>query len=119
MSWISLNSQWAIASGHMNFPPKELAADQCYYTFVASNSSLSDAPLKEFHSLYKISYMWYTALGAVFTMIVSLICSFFYGFNDPKTISPKLITPPLRKFIYKEGHVTSGKSSSVVKDTEF
>lgn len=58
MSWISLNAQLAIASGHMNFPPKELASDQCYYSFVATNSTISDAPLKEFHSLYKISYMW-------------------------------------------------------------
>lgn len=58
MSWISLNSQWAIASGHMNFPPKELAADQCYYTFVPSNSSAAEAPTEEYHSFYKISYMW-------------------------------------------------------------
>lgn len=58
MSWISLNSQWAIASGHMNFPPKELATDQCYYTFELSNSTVAQAPTKEFNSLYKMSYMW-------------------------------------------------------------
>ena len=58
MSWLSLNAQWAIASGHMNFPPKDLATDQCTYTFAATNSTFNDAPTEEFHSIYKISYMW-------------------------------------------------------------
>lgn len=58
MSWISFNSQWAIAVGHMNFPPKELASDQCYYNFEPSNSTIAQAPTEEFHPLFKISYMW-------------------------------------------------------------
>lgn len=58
MSWISLNSQWAIASGHMNYPPKALAVDQCDYTFELTNSTIVHAPTEEFHSLFKISYMW-------------------------------------------------------------
>jgi Na+/proline symporter len=58
MSWISFQSQWAIAYGHMNFPPKELAADQCYYTFAPLNSTVAEAPTREFSSIYKISYMW-------------------------------------------------------------
>lgn len=120
MSWISLKSQLAIASGHMNFPPKELAADQCYYTFDPPNSTISQAPTEEFHSLYKISYMWYTMVGALFTGFVSLICSLYYGFNDPTTISPDLITPVLRKRIFKNHQ--KGRQTSVireVKDTEF
>lgn len=59
MSWISLNAQLAIASGHMQFPPKQLEVDQCSYTFTQMNSTISDAPTEEFHSLFKISYMWY------------------------------------------------------------
>lgn len=58
MSWISFKSQWAIAAGHMNFPPKELASDQCYYTFEAANSTIHQVPTEEFHPLFKISYMW-------------------------------------------------------------
>lgn len=58
MSWISFYSQMAIAAGHMKFPPKEMAADQCLYTFVPSNSSIAEAPTKEFSSFFKISYMW-------------------------------------------------------------
>lgn len=64
MSWISLQAQFAIASGDMDFPPKKLEADQCNYTFQPVNSTISDGPKEEFHSIYKISYMWYV-LGAV------------------------------------------------------
>lgn len=120
MSWISLQANWAIASGHMNFPSKALAADECYYSFIPTNSTASDSPLEEYHPLYKISYMWYTALGFMITTTISLICSLFYGFNDPLTISPDLITPMLRKRIFKACQQAEVKSSSVtVKDTEF
>jgi solute carrier family 5 (sodium-coupled monocarboxylate transporter), member 8/12 len=58
MSWLSLQAQYAIAAGHLNFPPKELAADQCHYTFERSNSTLSEVPTEEFNDFFKISYMW-------------------------------------------------------------
>jgi hypothetical protein len=58
MSWLSFKAQLAIASGHMQFPPKELAADQCSYRFESLNSTASSLPSEEFHSIFKISYMW-------------------------------------------------------------
>ena len=58
-------------------------------------------------------------LGALFTMTVSIVSSIFYGLNDPQTISPDLITPLLRKFIYKSQQPSQGKTSPVMKDTEF
>lgn len=33
MSWVSLNAQWAIASGALRFEHKPMAADQCSYNF--------------------------------------------------------------------------------------
>lgn len=33
MSWISLNAQWAIASGAMHFEPKITSVDSCNYSF--------------------------------------------------------------------------------------
>lgn len=60
-------------------------------------------------------------LGAILTTAVALICSLFYGFNDPKTISPELITPLLRKIIHKGQDTTPAKTvlPATVKDTEF
>lgn len=33
MSWVSLNAQWAIASGALRFEHKPMAVDQCSYNF--------------------------------------------------------------------------------------
>lgn len=33
MSWISLNAQWAIASGALSFEHKPMQIDDCEYTF--------------------------------------------------------------------------------------
>lgn len=60
-------------------------------------------------------------VGALFTAAVSFVCSIFYGFNDPSTISPELVTPLLRKIIFgKLPKPNEGKfSPAVIKDTEF
>lgn len=60
--------------------------------------------------------------GALSTAFVSLLASFYYGFNDPTTISPELITPLLRKRIFRDHHLTiaQGKAAGEsIKDTEF
>lgn len=33
MSWVSLNAQWAIASGALHFEPKTMSVDNCSYSF--------------------------------------------------------------------------------------
>lgn len=60
-------------------------------------------------------------LGALFTMFVSFVSSFAFGLNDPTTISADLITPLLRKRIFKDQNKSSGQklSPAVMKDTEF
>jgi hypothetical protein len=115
---MSLNAQYAIASGQMDIPPKELAADQCSYTFV--NSTIMHEVSDEYiFPLYKISYMWFTMVGAIFTLLVSLACStLIFGFNDPKSVSPELITPMLRKRIFNNTKETS-RNTANTKDTEF
>ncbi|KAL7040119.1 hypothetical protein ACKWTF_000279 [Chironomus riparius] len=119
MSWLSFNAQYAIASGQMEFPPKDLAADQCPYSFIPSNSTIKVSDEYIF-PLYKISYMWYTLVGAIFTMLVSLLCSIFiFGFNDPSTISSELLTPFLRKTFSKENEIKNERPIKAVKDTEF
>lgn len=49
--------------------------------------------------LYKMSYMWYTCFGAVFTIIVALLLSPVFGLNRAKDIDPSLITPFVRNRI--------------------
>jgi solute carrier family 5 (sodium-coupled monocarboxylate transporter), member 8/12 len=119
MSWLSFNAQYAIALGHMNFPPKELQADQCPYEFIPSNSTHNYVSDDDIFPFYRISYMWYTLVGAIFTMSISLICSvFIFGFNDPKNVSSELIAPAIRKRIFKDKKPPH-HSREITKDTEF
>lgn len=123
MGWLSFKAQYAIASGHMEIVTKQLIADDCPYTFNATSSAAASViPNDDYiFPLYKISYMWYTFFAAMFTIIVSLLCSaLIFGWNDPKSISPELITPALRKrFFKKEMPEIKSRSVAELKDTEF
>ncbi|KAJ8317903.1 hypothetical protein KUTeg_002994 [Tegillarca granosa] len=44
-------------------------------------------------ALYKMSYMWYTALATLTNVVVGLIISFITGYTRPETLNPKLICP--------------------------
>lgn len=43
MSWISLNSQWAIASGAVKYQTKPLTVEHCDYRFESSLMSAANA----------------------------------------------------------------------------
>lgn len=47
MSWISLNAQWAIASGALKFPPKPTSVSNCSYEFDTNYFSLNPINVNE------------------------------------------------------------------------
>lgn len=99
----------------MEFPPKDLAADQCPYDFIPSNSTVKEVSDEYILPLFKISYMWYTLVGAIFTMLISLLSSLVFGLNDPSSISKELLTPCLRNQFIKE---EKERTIKTIKDTE-
>lgn len=119
MGWLSFKAQFAIASGHMQITPKQLMADDCPYLFNVTTATTIATPTEEIFPLYEISYMWYTFFAAMFTIIVALLSSvFIFGWNDPKEVSPELITPLVRKKIFNETEIKI-RSPANNKDTEF
>lgn len=99
MSWISLNSQLAQATGVIQYETKLLSVDNCQYNF---NHSMITRPVDvhaadDVFPLYRISYMWYTCLGALITMAVAVLFTFIWGGNDPRDIDSTLLTPCIRK----------------------
>ena len=48
-----------------------------------------------------MSYMWYTLLGAIVSMTVALIASFFTNPIDPASLDPELLSPVIRRFLPK------------------
>ncbi|XP_065354831.1 sodium-coupled monocarboxylate transporter 1 [Calliphora vicina] len=103
MSWISLKAQWAVASGAIKYQTKPLSVEHCDYRFEsvlmsAANATMADETTDDIFPLYRISYMWYTCLGAVITMIIAIVCTLIFGGNDPHTIEHCLLTPCIRKY---------------------
>jgi hypothetical protein len=52
--------------------------------------------------LYRLSYLWYTLLGAIVSMTVALIASFFTNPTDPASLDPELLSPVIRRFLPKK-----------------
>lgn len=119
MSWVSLKSQWAIASGAMKLVSKETSVDQCPYTFELGNSSVINPtqmiPIddSDINPLYRVSYMWYTCLGCIITIVVAFLASIAFGRNQTDTVDHSLISPVIRR-CYKN-KATNGDEVTDIK----
>uniref|UniRef100_A0A182S9J8 Sodium/solute symporter n=1 Tax=Anopheles maculatus TaxID=74869 RepID=A0A182S9J8_9DIPT len=104
MSWLSLKAQYWVATGTIVFPHKPMSVDGCTYEFdrsLINVTSTSVYTTDDIFPLFRVSYMWYTFLGAAVTILVSLLCSvLFFGRNDPKTVSPDLMAGFVRRYIH-------------------
>ena len=49
--------------------------------------------------LYRVSYYYYTLLGALITVGVGLVVSFLTGPQDPRTVSRALLSPAIHGFL--------------------
>jgi hypothetical protein len=56
----------------------------------------------EAFALYRMSYLWYTLLGAIVSMSVALVTSFLTNPNDPASLDPMLVSPVIRRFLPKK-----------------
>lgn len=56
--------------------------------------------------LYRISYMWYTLIGALVCIVCAQVSSMFWGRNDIYSIPTELLAPFIRKLL-KNQRVTN------------
>ncbi|XP_063709542.1 sodium-coupled monocarboxylate transporter 1 [Culicoides brevitarsis] len=120
MSWISLNAQAAIASGALSFDHKPMKVDDCHYNIgnITSSTINSAATMSsdDIFPLYKISYMWYTALGAVVAILVAIASTAVFGKNNPRDVPKELMAPFVRKIVFKDD--TDVVKSSATSNTQ-
>jgi insulin-like growth factor 2 mRNA-binding protein 1 len=106
MSWVCLGTQAAIAAGEITFETKPVSVEGCTYDFVTTAPALFNSTMKphkdEVFPLYRMSYLWYTLLGAIVSMTVALIASFFMNPTDPASLDPVLLSPVIRRFLPKK-----------------
>lgn len=111
MSWIVVKAQAAIATGELTFVTKPLTTSGCSYSFFAQDSlsmlainstieqTTKSPSVNDPFKIYQISYLYYTMMGAVITMIVALVTSLLLGPNKPNEVDPKLLAPFVRRLI--------------------
>lgn len=64
-------------------------------------------------AVYRLSYLWYTAVGAATAVAVGLLVSFLTGPNDPLSVDPDLLAPAARRLLgLPNGEGREGRKSS-------
>ncbi|XP_026467601.1 sodium-coupled monocarboxylate transporter 1-like [Ctenocephalides felis] len=82
MAWLTLNAQAAIASGHINFKTKSFNVEDCDYNYNTTFSKQEETLVESrIFPLFRVSYLWYSPLGALVTIIVSCVISLVTGNN--------------------------------------
>ncbi|KAK9685310.1 Sodium:solute symporter family [Popillia japonica] len=124
MSLLTARAQFAIASGNIVFPEKPITVTGCSYDFISKytsnmplyESSNTSPNIKndEMFDLYRLSYLWYTLLGALVSIFVATIITFLTGPLDPKDIDPTLLAPFVRRLIPPRKFPNQPKATEII-----
>ncbi|XP_053661255.1 sodium-coupled monocarboxylate transporter 1 [Anopheles marshallii] len=112
MIWICLKAQLAIATGELAFELKPVDTRGCSYHFIATEPMsmlainttippIESTPVEPEFALYHISYLWYTTMGALITIVIAVIVSFIVGPNKPDEMNPNLFSPFIQRILIR------------------
>nr|CAD7255943.1 unnamed protein product [Timema shepardi] len=117
--WIGLGTQVAVARGLMELIPKNSTVEGCScnnnstalgkfnlvkeaaktFRVVLDEPEEPELEEQEVFGLYKISYLWYSAIGFMVTVILGIVVSFLTDPQDPCSLDPRLQSPPIRRLL--------------------
>ena len=94
--WIGLGAQIALLNGQIHLDNKPVSVDACP-CINATDMNLKQLTDNndEVYSIYKISYLWYSGIGCILTMLVGVIVSCFTGFQNSADLDQNLLSPPI------------------------
>ncbi|TDG45722.1 hypothetical protein AWZ03_007860 [Drosophila navojoa] len=103
-AYVVVRAQIAMATGQMTFPTKPVSVEECDYSSeLRSNwnatTSASPAEAKS-RSLHELSFLWYTMIGSVGTLLCSLLATLYFGKQDVRLVDKELVTPILQSYWY-------------------
>ncbi|XP_043603130.1 sodium-coupled monocarboxylate transporter 1-like [Bombus pyrosoma] len=94
--WIGLGAQIALLNGQIHLDNKPVSVDACPCINTTDiNLKQSNDNIDEVYSIYKISYLWYSGIGCILTMLVGVIVSCFTGFQNAADLDQNLLSPPI------------------------
>ncbi|XP_012946297.1 sodium-dependent multivitamin transporter [Aplysia californica] len=97
--WIGI----AAFVNELKTPASPTSIAGCNFTAKPIPSTTPKPPPKEvddpFEDLYRMSYMYYTALGMILVWGIGLPISFITGYTRPRDLDPRLICPLAEKLV--------------------
>ncbi|XP_011685074.1 PREDICTED: sodium-coupled monocarboxylate transporter 1-like isoform X1 [Wasmannia auropunctata] len=97
VAWISFGTQAAISNGSIYFPVKPVSVDGCTESLRSTAGNLTTiietAVREQPFFLYRMSYLWYTWVGFLITILVGLLVSWFTGPSKYSRADKRLFTP--------------------------
>ncbi|XP_069697681.1 sodium-coupled monocarboxylate transporter 1-like [Periplaneta americana] len=104
--WIGIGTQIAIAGGAISYEQKYTSVQGCLCGNMSEVLNATASPVLETASeskwwleIYKLSYLWYSLLGFLITIIVGLIMSILTGSLSCCRLDEDLMSPPVRKLL--------------------
>ncbi|EZA62319.1 Sodium-coupled monocarboxylate transporter [Ooceraea biroi] len=95
--WIGLGAQIATVNGQIQLDSKPTSIEACpcinETTIILNQSHEFDDD--EVPSIYKTSYLWYSAIGCTLTMLVGIVVSFATGAQNPADVDQDYLSPPI------------------------
>ncbi|KYN10745.1 Sodium-coupled monocarboxylate transporter 1 [Trachymyrmex cornetzi] len=103
VAWISFGTQAAISNGSIYFPVKPISIDGCTESLRSTAGNLTTivetAVREQPFFLYRMSYLWYTWVGFLITILVGLLVSWFTGPSKYSRADKRLFTPIIHGFL--------------------
>lgn len=109
-----MQAQTSSQDGELVFETKPVSTEGCTYEYYRNqpNVTLKETSDEEFH-LHHISYLYYSVLGTIITIVIAFIISLFVGFKNSSDIDSKLLAPCIRNYFLKPDFEMSVKNVSV------
>ncbi|KAL7292866.1 hypothetical protein TKK_0013540 [Trichogramma kaykai] len=100
--WIGLGAQIATFNGNIRDDTLPTSIDQCPCLNATTSATAQpvDTEVEEAWFIYRISYLWYSAIGCLGTMLIGVIVSYFTGFQEPAELDYGLLSPPISRLLH-------------------
>ncbi|XP_026316074.1 sodium-coupled monocarboxylate transporter 1-like isoform X2 [Hyposmocoma kahamanoa] len=104
VGWISLGTQAAMMRGEIVIIPKPTSIEGCPGNFSFTTTTSTPHSTVEFDRsgtffLYRLSYLYYTLVGVIVSILVGAIVSYFTQPNDPAMVHRDLMTPIIHRWL--------------------
>uniref|UniRef100_A0A0A9ZC26 Sodium-coupled monocarboxylate transporter 1 n=2 Tax=Lygus hesperus TaxID=30085 RepID=A0A0A9ZC26_LYGHE len=100
VGWIGFGAQaYVLRGGQLYDDDKPVSIDGCNCLNATSGIHSEDAHHEEPFWVYKISYLWYSVMGWVVTIVVGMLVSWATGFEKPSNVDRAYISPPVNRLL--------------------